>query len=197
MEPMVVKPRKALKTIWLICWAISFTPGLLLGMVLALFLPYPHNLVSTGVLAVYLVVSLPVLLWILAYYRSIEWIVDRDTIKANKGVFWRMRIEVPYAKICNIDVIQGPLQRMFDVGKINIYTAGGGSAQGTQAELQVKGIKEPEALKDIIMKKVNEVSALKPEDNATAIGEKDSNELFELILAELTKIRKVLEKNSP
>ena len=68
---------------------------------------------------------------------------------------------------------------------------------GTQAELQVKGIKEPEALKDIIMKKVNEVSALKPEYNATAIGEKDTNEFFELILAELTRIRKVLEEKSP
>ena len=195
MRPMVVKPRKALKTIWLICWTASFTPGFLLLVALALFLPSPRNLVAIGLLAVYLVISLPVLLWIPAHYRSIEWIVDKEVIKAKKGVFWRMRVEVPYTKICNLDVTQGPLQRMFDVGKINIYTAGGGSAQGAQAELQIKGIKEPEVLKDIIMKKVSEVAALKPEATEPAGVEQDTGKLLEGILAELTAIRRVLEKN--
>jgi membrane protein YdbS with pleckstrin-like domain len=193
MEPMVVKPRKSLRIIWLIHWALWFIPGLLLGVVLSLIPPYPRNLVAAVFLAVFLVVSLLILFWILAYYRSIEWIVDKDAIKAKKGIFWRVRIEVPYAKICNVDMTQGPLQRMFDVGKINIYTAGGGSAQGAQAELQVNGIKEPEALKDIIMEKVMEVTLSKPEGNPIEATENDSGRLLEQILAELTKIRQAIE----
>lgn len=195
MEPMVVKPRKALRTIWLISWAIPFTLGLLLCLILAIFLPSPHNTVLPVGLGMILAISLPVPLWISAYYRSIEWIVDDEVIKAKKGIFWRIRVEVPYAKICNIDVIQGPLQRMFDVGTINVYTAGGGSAQGTKAELQIEGIREPEPLKDIIMKKVSKAATTIQQETVETPINKTSSEILVQILAELTAIRKVVKEN--
>ncbi|MFQ5917784.1 MAG: PH domain-containing protein [Candidatus Binatia bacterium] len=68
----------------------------------------------------------PILLWIPAFYKSLEYIIDSDSVKIRKGVFWRKRVAVPYQKITNVDITQGPVQRMFNIGTIHVQTAGAG-----------------------------------------------------------------------
>ena len=52
---------------------------------------------------------------------------------------------MPYNRVANIDVVQGPLSRRFALGKISIQTAGfsGGGSGGNakEAEAIIVGIK--------------------------------------------------------
>jgi membrane protein YdbS with pleckstrin-like domain len=74
-------------------------------------------------------------------------------------VFWQKRVTVPYAKITNIDVTQGPLQRSFDIGTIRVQTAGAGGAQGEQAEMVLWGLRDLEEVQNQIMRRVDGCAA--------------------------------------
>jgi len=123
MEVMIVKPEKEQKTLWIIDWIVPSVLGLVLWIVL-LFLV--DKLIFGICLALWLVLMFAILLWIPAFYRSLEYVVDSDSVRMKKGVFWRKRVAVPYPKITNVDVTQGPIQRMFSIGTIHVQTAGAG-----------------------------------------------------------------------
>jgi hypothetical protein len=55
----------------------------------------------------------------------------------ERGVFWRMRHAVPYARIMSVDTVQGPVSRRFGIGTVDAYTAGyTGPAGGSSGPLQ-------------------------------------------------------------
>jgi membrane protein YdbS with pleckstrin-like domain len=41
-----------------------------------------------------------------------------------RGVFWRHKISIPLARVQHVDVSQGPVQRIFDLGTLAVHTAG-------------------------------------------------------------------------
>ncbi|MFK7738598.1 MAG: PH domain-containing protein [Pirellulaceae bacterium] len=41
-----------------------------------------------------------------------------------RGVLWRHKISIPLARVQHVDVSQGPVQRMFDLGTLAVHTAG-------------------------------------------------------------------------
>ena len=81
-------------------------------------------------------ISIPFLLiifftafWIPKYYSSVSYMLSESDIVIEKGVWWKRKSIVPYNRVTNIDIFQGPLSRHFELGKISIQTAGfsGGS----------------------------------------------------------------------
>ncbi len=94
---------------------------------------------------------------------------------------------VPYNRITNIDITQGPISRKLGIATLKIQTAGY-SGQQARAEIKMEGIEQFEELREFIMefvrgKKPVAVETYKDE----SIGLK--------ILNELVKIRKLLEKS--
>jgi membrane protein YdbS with pleckstrin-like domain len=85
MEPIVVKPEKELKTLWFISWSIPFVIGLVTGIFLMFILDYPGNLISGLSIVGWLMLMLPILFWIPAFHRSLEYVIDSDSIKGKKG----------------------------------------------------------------------------------------------------------------
>ena len=191
MEPIVVRPEKEQRTMWFIGWAIPFVLGLALGVIL---LPTVDKLIFGLCLVGWLMLMLLILLWISAFYKSLEYVIDSDSIKMRKGVFWRKRVTVPYPKITNIDVTQGPVQRMFNMGTIHIQTAGASGPQGAQAELKLLEVRDLDGLKDTIMERVRDYAPSRPEEVKKEVGEESDAEILGRILKELTAIREVLEK---
>jgi hypothetical protein len=181
MEPIVVRPEKEQGAMWFIAWAISFVLGLALCWGL---LRTVDKLIFDLCLVGWLILMSLILLWILAFYKSLEYVIDSDSIKMRKGVFWRKSVTVPYTKITNIDVTQGPLQRVFNIGTIHIQTAGASGPRGAEAELKLLGVRDLEGLKDTIMARIR---------GYTISGTSDS-QIFRHMLKELTAIREVLEK---
>ncbi|MFQ5799805.1 MAG: PH domain-containing protein [Bacteroidota bacterium] len=193
MESIVVKPEKEQKTLWVFFWSISFFLGMVPGVVLTIILEYPGNLVLGLSTVGWIVVTVPILLWIPAFYTSLEYVIDSDTIKAKKGVFWKKRVTVPYTKITNTDITQGPVQRMFNIGTIHVQTAGAGGAQGAHAELKLLGVRDLDGLKDTIMEKVRGPILSRREEVKKEVVEENDSEILRRMLEELAAIRELLE----
>jgi len=192
MEPILVKPEKEQKTLWFVGWAIPFILGLALWVILLLF---TVDKLIFGLCAVgWLILMMPILLWMPAFYRSLEYVIDIDCVRMKKGVFWRKRVTVPYPKITNVDVTQGPVQRMFNIGIIRVQTAGAGGAQGAKAELRLLGVRDLEGLKDTIMERVRGYTISRSEEVKKEVVDESNSEILRHMLKELTTIREVLEK---
>lgn len=52
---------------------------------------------------------------------------QRDIIYSS-GVLWRSNVVVPFNRIQHAEVSQGPLDRLFNLARLKIYTAGGSSS---------------------------------------------------------------------
>ncbi|WP_455368581.1 PH domain-containing protein [[Eubacterium] cellulosolvens] len=149
-------------------------------------------------------ISIPFLLiifftafWIPKFYFSLSYILTKSDIVIEKGVWWKHKSIVPYNRVTNIDIMQGPLSRYFQLGKISIQTAGfsgGGSSGSTKAaEAVILGIKNFEEIKDYVLSRVESLNPIAVEADLGPVTAEDIND--EMIV-ELRKIRKLLEEQS-
>jgi len=135
-----------------------------------------------------------VLYWIPRFHSSINYVLEDDKIIVTRGIWWKTKSFVPYNRITNINIYQGPISRHFGLGKLSIQTAGfsGVSSSGYKtAEAVIFGIKNFEEIKDTI---INFVRGLKPVAVEAAVEVKPSKDVDLQMLEELRKIRKALEK---
>jgi membrane protein YdbS with pleckstrin-like domain len=56
--------------------------------------------------------------------RHISYVVDDEGIEIGSGVWWRAVTNVPRSRVQHIDVLQGPLERSYGLGRLVIFTAG-------------------------------------------------------------------------
>lgn len=127
-----------------------------------------------------------VLYWIPRYYPTIHYHFTDTEIEWRRGVWFKKTGIVPYNRITNIDVEQGPLSRMLKIASLKIQTAGysAPSGAGGTSEIRIEGVEPYEELRQYVM---GFVRGKKPV--ATETYEEGS-----AILEELVKIRKLLEK---
>lgn len=133
-----------------------------------------------------------VLYWIPRFYSSIKYVLDDDDVTVTRGVWWKTKSVVPYNRITNINIYQGPISRRFGLAKLAIQTAGfsGVSSSGHKtAEAELIGIRNFEEIKDLI---IGLVRGMKPQ--AVEAEAEPSKHLNEQILEELRRIRKAVEK---
>ncbi len=161
---------------------IMFSFTLWIGAVAALscFVPL---LIAVGITAY----------WIPKFHSSITYVLEDDQIIVTKGVWWKKKSFVPYNRITNLNIYQGPISRRFGLGKLSIQTAGfsgTSSSGGKVAESVIFGIKNFEEIKDIIMTFVKGAKPVAIEAEAEA----PSKDINLRILQELSKIRKAVEK---
>jgi membrane protein YdbS with pleckstrin-like domain len=156
MGEAILKPEKELGTIWFTIWVIVFVIGAALSCI-PLIVEEP---VVFGILiGAWCLLTFPFLAWIFPYHRSLEYTIGDDSMKSKSGVIWKKQTNVPYGKITNIDITQGPLERKYNLGTIHIQTAGAGGAQGALSELTMRGMKEHEKLRDIILERLSKSKA--------------------------------------
>jgi hypothetical protein len=140
-----------------------------------------------------LIIAIAVILdWIPRFYSSIRYVLDDDDVTVTKGVWWKTKSVVPYNRITNINIYQGPISRRFGLAKLAIQTAGfsGVSSSGHKtAEAELIGIRNFEEIKDVI---IGLVRGMKPQ--AVEAEAEPSKNLNDQILEELRRIRKAVEK---
>ena len=159
---------------------------------LIIFVPETSAKVVFGIfLIIFLLIMALWAFWIPTFYQTLEYYIDSEAVKMNRGVFWKRLVTVPYGKITNVDVTQGPLQRMYRIGSIHVQTAGAGGAQGAQAELRLNGVRDLKGLKDIIMEGVRGHKSIQPEKTEDY---KNDSEILQSMLEELRAIHEALEK---
>lgn len=120
----------------------SITAGRLAGAVLvaSLSLPGLFGVVAAAASAPWSVVEKRLLLvawigitiagailafaWPHARYRRIRYRVDDHGLTICRGIFWRSETFVPRTRVQHTDVVQGPLQRLFELATLVVHTAG-------------------------------------------------------------------------
>jgi len=183
----------AMAAIVFLAWILPVTAAAFI------FLPLGSTLIVTAFLLVPLFLSIFfVWYWINRYYASISYVLTDDEIAVHKGIWWKKKGYVPYNRITNINILQGPISRHFQLGTVLIQTAGfsggAGSAGGFKpAEAVILGVKNFEEIKDKIMDFVREIRPVAVEARTEALAPQDVNRQ---ILAELKKISKALEKKT-
>ena len=188
--PPVILPEQVQRTHWFVFWWFWFLIGVVPQGVLSVFLPFPVNLILGISGAVWFIVCMITAAWIPAYHASLKYVIEEDVLKGSRGVFWRRNVSIPYTKITNVDITQGPLQRHFAIGTLHIQTAGASGPQGAVAELRMAGIRDLAGVRDMIMGKVK-AHALG--SSALADGPSSAG-LLTKMAKELKTIRKALVK---
>jgi len=192
MEPIAMKPEKELKTLWFTCWSIWFVIDIVAWLLLMLVQPIVFGLLLVGSA----IVAVLILVWIPAFYATLDYVIDNDCIKGKNGVFWKKYITIPFTKVTNLDITQGPLQRIFDIGTIHIQTAGASGQQTAKAELSLVGVRNLEEIKESIMEKIRAYTLSGLTQPRQPISDQDKAQVFDRMLNELVAIRKALESKN-
>ena len=87
--------------------------------------PSPWPLVAAvGAALVNLLLAWAAIFWPAVEHRHTTWHTGETGVEINRGVFWKHRIAIPWARVQHADVSQGPLERMYGLGSLTIHTAG-------------------------------------------------------------------------
>jgi membrane protein YdbS with pleckstrin-like domain len=192
------KPDKALMRLYytylLMVDAIIFLAAVLPATITALvMLP----LDQAPLVAAFLILPLLLIVgfaafWIPRYFSSVFFIFTEAEIVVERGVWWKHKSTVPYNRVTNIDLTQGPISRRYGLATVHVQTAGYSAtgAGGATAEAQIFGVKNYEEIKDLIL---NMARGLKPIAVEAAAEAPAPGETARQMLAELKKIREILE----
>ncbi|AXV38080.1 MAG: hypothetical protein CIT01_07660 [Methanobacterium sp. BRmetb2] len=190
------KPAKQLKSLYFVYLVITVIFAILVWLIpLAIFVP---PLITLAVAIPILVILLFVVYWISRFYSTIQYKLDDEEVEWKRGVWFRNTGIVPYNRITNVDIAQGPISRMFNIGSLKIQTAGYSNPNqgwGNPSEITIDGVEEFEKLRHIIMDRVRgkKPMAVQTFEETPEPAKRDLNNQ---ILAELVEIKKLLMKIS-
>jgi len=187
MESINLKPEPELKVLWQVVNLLSLVLALVIPAFLAIVTEETLLMVIIG--GIFLFIFLLVAIYIPAFYNTLEYRIDSEGVKLKKGVFWRRRTTVPYSKITNIDITQGPLERMLGFSRLHIQTAGSSSPETGKAELVITGISDCESLKNTIMHHIAVPGSVQPVSKSETSSD---SQVLKDILTELSEIKHIL-----
>lgn len=75
---------------------------------------------------------------------------EKDIIYRT-GYLWYKEIAVPFNRVQHLEVVRGPIARMFNLASLKLFTAG-----GQQSDLKIPGLKPDKAnrLKEVVSRKI-------------------------------------------
>jgi membrane protein YdbS with pleckstrin-like domain len=133
--------------------------------------------------------------WIPAFYRTAAYRFTDDEVEYRRGVFFQQKTTVPYNRITNVGISQGPIERFVNAGAVGIHTAGYGGQMG--AELTIGGVSDFEDIQEQILDRVRErpAKATEGEDVVETVESRtDEGAESTGMLSELRRIRELLEQ---
>jgi membrane protein YdbS with pleckstrin-like domain len=69
------------------------------------------------------------------YYRSISYEMTDEEVIVRKGIITKTENIVPYRTVTNVSVKRGPIDRILNMGTLEIHTAGYSEQVGSEAKL--------------------------------------------------------------
>ena len=83
-------------------------------------------------------------------YHSMRYHFDEDGVHMQWGVLFKREVNLTYARIQDIHLTSGPIQRWLGMTDLQIQTASGSAS----AEMVIEGILEYEALRDFLYRRM-------------------------------------------
>ena len=128
--------------------------------------------------------------WVRLYYQSMWYELGDDEMSWKRGVWFRRTGIVPYNRITNLDVIQGPVMRRVGISTLSIQTAGY-SGQAVP-EIRIEGIEHADDLRELIRTLVRQSGV--HSDGTGGGAPQITLPTDQKIIEELVKIRILLEQ---
>jgi len=135
-----------------------------------------------------------IIIWARLYYKSVLYHLNATEMTWKRGVWFRKTGIVPYNRITNIDIVQGPLMRAYGISDLKIQTAG--YSGNTNSEIRIQGVEEPEPLRQMIMEFVRNKAVSSEAVAAGYSSEKAEPADMDALVQEVREIRRLLEKKN-
>ncbi len=181
-------PSPALRTLYFVYFlSILIIAGLPWMIPIVLFAP---PVVTMVLLAVALPIILFAVYWIPKFYGTMNYRLTKDDMTWRRGVWFKNTGIVPYNRITNVDIIQGPVSRHFGIASLKIQTAGYSGPNQRSSEIRLEGIEMFEEMRETLMDFVRGRKPVAVE----AYDDHEENIKGSDVLKELVRIRKLLEK---
>ena len=190
METLEIRPAKALLRLRA---RLSLIPGLVAGIILASIFARLKLPVLLGFAIPCIAISAILAAYAAAHFRSISYEVDDLRITSAEGVFWKVRRTTPLDKVTNVDARQGPLERVFGIGQVWVFTPSTGVLT---PETQLFGIENPYELKSLILARCEAAKRGTTETlpNASKANPDESLSVLREIAASLKRIESALSE---
>lgn len=133
----------------------------------------------------------PALLLIPPYYRSLRYEIHDDEVIVHAGIITRSVKHVPFRTVTNLKVKQGPLDRVFGIGTLDIQTAG--QSGQTSAEESLAGLTNFEGVYEQIAGTLRRFRGAMAPTQAEEEPVRGDGQLLAAILEEVRAIRRAAE----
>lgn len=92
-------------------------------------------------------------IWVNKAFKKKKYSLRQKDLIYCKGLLWTKRTTIPFNRIQHAEVKQGPIERVFKLHNLKVFTAGGSSS-----DLSIPGLTEDKAgkLKEFILNKIEE-----------------------------------------
>lgn len=87
--------------------------------------------------------------WVTFYVNSIVYALNSTEMIWKRGFILRRFGIVSYNHITSVDIVQGPVMRLFGISSLRLRTAGGSGR--TNVEISLEGVRQPETVRTLIM----------------------------------------------
>lgn len=189
----------------------AFIPWFIADFLLAVFFILACTILPMGlsgalepavallILVLLVVVVVIFVVWTRLYYATMAYELHDDELRWKRGVWFRTTGIVPYNRITNLDLRQGPVMRWLGISSIAVQTAGY-SGQAVP-EIRIEAVEHAEELRELLRSAVRSCSGSGdgtgsgvsrpvqvPDTPVASVG------TSMLILDELKKIRILLEQ---
>lgn len=114
-------------------------------------------------------------------YMFMEYELHEDQVVVKSGIFWKRNKSMPYHKLTDAELLQGPLERMFGFADLALQTAGSGETEAT-----LTGLENYNRVQETVRRNIQKSKNAPPIDNSNLLDEK---KLLQDILQELRQIK--------
>jgi uncharacterized membrane protein YdbT with pleckstrin-like domain len=122
-------------------------------------------------------------------YHTLRYRFDEEGIHMKVGLLFRREVNITYARIQDIHLKSGLLQRWLGLANVEVQTAAGSS----NAEVVIEGFKEFEAIRDFLYTRMRGYQAKKSPRAAEPSADSEVVSLLLTIRDELQRTRETLE----
>jgi membrane protein YdbS with pleckstrin-like domain len=126
--------------------------------------------------------------YLMMYLKTLRYELTSEDVREESGVFWKRKKVIPYHKITNLSTLQGPFERLFGLGHLNIQTAGHGA--NTSPEGKLVGLAEFEAIREEVMHKVHLMKS-----QAVAVDDAPRESTQHELLKEMLDVLRRIDRN--
>ena len=122
-------------------------------------------------------------------YISLRYHFEKEGVGASWGIFFKKQVFLTYARIQDIHVTRGLVERWLGLGTVEVQTASGSAT----AELSIVGLEEHHEIRDFLYTKMRGAKGETISDEATPDEEPESLVLLKEIRDEMRSLREAVE----